>query len=164
MLFCLTTDLFLFFALFPKFWSKLFTNTCLNLCTVPYQPSSTDFFLNRSTLFQLLTFLNDVHSSLQCKSQTDVIYLDFQKAFDSIFHNELLTKLWCIGIRGKIWCWLQADLSQRLHCVSINCKKSNLLPVISGVPQGRILRPLLFLILINDLPDCVNSSAMLLYA
>ena len=78
----------------------------------------------------------------------------------SVSHNGLLSKLWCIGIRGKIWCWLQAYVSRRLQYISINGNKSNLLPLISG----SILGPLLFLIFINDLPDSASSSAMLLYA
>ena len=119
---------------------------------------------NRSSAQQLLTFLHTVYDSFQSKSQTDVIYLDFSKAFDSVSHKELLAKLWCFGFRGKIWCWLKAYLSHRLKCVSINGKRSGLLPVISGVLQGSILGPLLFLIFINDLPDSTHSSSLLLYA
>ena len=72
------------------------------------------FMRNRSPAQQLVTFLHTVYDSLQSKSQTDVIYLDFSKAFDSVSHMELLSKLWCFGFRGKIWCWLKAYLSHRL--------------------------------------------------
>ena len=75
------------------------------------------------------------------KASSDGIYLDFSKAFDSVPHQELLYKLWQMGITGPLWHCFKLYLSNCQHCVVIDLKSSKLLPVISGVPQGSILDP-----------------------
>ena len=93
----------------------------------------------------------------------DAVYLDFKKV-DSVPHTELLIKLWRIGVIGLLWNWFKDYLNGRQHYVMIDHACSPLPPVISGVPQGGILGPLLFLIYINEPPEQIDHASCYLFA
>ena len=95
----------------------------------------------------------------RAKSGTDVIYLDFTKAFDSVPHRRLIYKLQQLGIRGKLLWWIKSFLKNRRQRVVLRNGLSSWKNVISGVPQGTILGPMLFLLYVNDMPDVVQSTA-----
>ncbi len=107
------------------------------------------FIRNRFTLQQLLLSYTSVFNSVESKRHTEIVFLDFAKAFDSIPHNELLYKLWLTGITGPLWLFFKDYLQNRKHFVEVEGCKSDLLPVQSGLPQGSVLDLCFFLFMLT---------------
>ncbi len=122
------------------------------------------FMKNKSCLTQLLSAFSIIHEAFDNKKQVDMIFLDFRKAFDSVPHSELLYKLWRLGVTGPMWGWFQSYLYDRSHFVRLDDVQSDTLSVISGVPQGSVLGPLLFIVYVNDIPDTISNSHCFLFA
>ena len=122
------------------------------------------FRSGRSCLTQLLHHIDDVLEALSNNSDFDSIYLDYAKAFDKVDHKLLLRKLRLYGIHPKIVKWIESFLSDRKQSVVVDGYHSFLSLILSGVPQGTVLGPILFLIFINDIENCILHSIVRCFA
>lgn len=120
-------------------------------------PAQHGFTPKKSTATNLLEALNVITEAQMHGIPVDVLFLDYQKAFDTVPHERLLLQVESFGIRGKALKWIKAFLNNRRQRVRVNDSISSWKPVISGIPQGSILGPILFTLYVNDIPAQLQS-------
>ena len=121
------------------------------------------FRSKRSCETQLLEFTDEFLKTLRDRKQCDTIIMDFSKVFDKVFHDRLLYKLDRAGTDPQTSAWVKSFLSMRAQKVVIDGEESDGVPVASGVPQGSVLGPILFLVYIDDMPKYTKHSQVRLF-
>ena len=121
-------------------------------------------YLGKSTTSAFISYAHDCQEALDCGNELCSVFFDLSKAFDTVPHQQLLFKLFELQVNPFLIRWVSNYLTNRTQSVVLGGAQSNPLPVVSGVPQGSVLGPLLFLIYINGVSASVTDSKITLYA
>ena len=123
------------------------------------------FRKNRSTVNAITELVCHITNAIENNKNTLSVFLDLSKAFDTIDHKMLLHKLECYGVRGLALNWFQSYLTDRKQYVLYNNVQSQTLYITcGGVPQGSVLGPLLFLVYVNHIANCLTHSKLISFA
>ena len=146
-----------------KIFERVIANKIRDHLTVHnvLHPAQHGFTRGRSTCSNLLESLNDWTLYFQDKHQVAIAYIDFSKAFDVVCHKKLFARLFSYGIRGVLLSWLQRLFTGRTHCTKVGTGLSEDSDVLSGVIQGSVIGPLMFLIFIDELVDILANFGII---
>ena len=161
----ITIDQYLCFAPYLSFLKKLFIISYTTISRkIVFHDNQYGFRTKHSTELAVAVLIDRVLLNIDNKQVPFAVFMDFSKAFDTLDHKIVINKLQHYGIRGTSWMWFESYLSKRTQYVEIDNFKSSPQTITTGVSQGSISGPLLFLIYMNDMPQASSLFKFILYA